>query len=121
MKRKSQLKKTILALPPKLKKLFGGANIPADWDHKKEIRKILSAKSSYRVFLSYSIIWMHLLFCILAFSCKKDKKAETPNTIYIEGIVTDKQTSTPLDSVKIYLIKHLVGSSIISDVFFNKK
>jgi hypothetical protein len=31
-------------LPPKLKKLFGAAEIPSGLDHKKEIRKILGAK-----------------------------------------------------------------------------
>lgn len=31
-------------LPDKLKKLFGVVKIPADLDHKKEIRKILSEK-----------------------------------------------------------------------------
>lgn len=31
-------------LPPKLKRLYGAANIPVDLDHKKEIRKILSSK-----------------------------------------------------------------------------
>jgi hypothetical protein len=31
-------------VPPKLKRLYGTVKLPKDLDHKKEIRKILSAK-----------------------------------------------------------------------------
>ena len=33
-------------MPSDLKKLFGAVHIPADLDHKKEIRKILSSKGA---------------------------------------------------------------------------
>lgn len=33
------------SMPPKLRKLFGAVQLPANLDHRKEIRKILTSKS----------------------------------------------------------------------------
>ena len=45
-----------------------------------------------------------LTFLIFAFACKKTIQPERPpSVLYISGLVTDKQTGVPLDSVEVTL------------------
>ena len=58
---------------------------------------------------------------VFAFACEKPAPPP-PTTLHISGIVTDKQTTTPLDSVKIYLEKHDLGDlPIIKGTFYSGK
>ncbi|MBX3165438.1 MAG: carboxypeptidase regulatory-like domain-containing protein [Bacteroidetes bacterium] len=62
------------------------------------------------------IIYSSLLFFIAAFACIKKTK-QRPTTLYISGIVTDKQTSAPLDSVKISLYRSHFGALYLNDYY----
>jgi hypothetical protein len=47
------------------------------------------------------LICFLFLLALLSFAC--EKKNERPSILYISGIITDKETSTSLDSVTIFL------------------
>ena len=63
------------------------------------------------------IVILLIMFTMLFSACKK--KETHPSKIYITATVTDKETSLPIDSVKVTLYKSNFGSVWLANYYTN--
>ena len=65
----------------------------------------------------YTLLISPAFFILLASSCEKEKP-KRPTVLHISGTITDKQTGSSLDSVKIYLYIPTMGGPTIKSIYY---